>query len=379
MKRIPIQSDQKTSFLITDGTVTDSTQVNVVGRWSTNDQAQIVVKLDSGDTSTLDVTWAFNDKNQLVLSQDGVELVTFAGADAQPRFYLDKNILQVDPDGDGDFEFALPGVWGLDEDGTLLLTIGESTSRLDGFIEDSRSRFRFRFFDQDTEVLANTLVFTGTWERLEDEDHKLVLRFRLDDADLENADHPLVLPGEVKVDPKRNHLLFTYQSTSYGSRSLAFQGSLVIKPDWTLSFTIRDFLDGTTGVRKSRIDVATTFDWDAVQGGLELFVGRETAGTGQKLQLGGKLQARIGTKGLDWTFSYLKDTTGAKPVVTLATAARFTWDNGAILLSYQRAGQTTRVDITAKVKTKDFVVEGGVALINDPSGRRLGGFLGVRW
>ena len=69
-----------------------------------------------------------------------------------PRYRLVKNVLMVDPDGDGDFEFALGCRWGMDGAGNLKLSISGGASILDGFIEDSRSRFRFQFYDK---TLAN--------------------------------------------------------------------------------------------------------------------------------------------------------------------------------------------------------------------------------
>jgi hypothetical protein len=378
MKRIPVQVNATTWYLITDGSVADSTQANRVGRWTTNDETHVVITPDSGEETVVEVAWRFNERNQLTLSQGDTELIVFAGPDAHPSFYLAKNVLQVDPDGDGDFEFPLACVWGLNPDGSLQVSIRGVESKIDGFVEDGHSRLRYRFYDKDTEVFANSLVFSGRWERTGDK-NKLQLRFRLDDQDLEHPDLPLVLPGDVRVDPKRNHLLFTYHSASYGTRQLQFQGSLQLRPDWTLSFSIKDFTDASTGVRKSRIDVATTFQWDRVEGGLELFVGKTATPTGQKLEIGGRLQAKIGTKGLDWTFAYLKDTTGAKPVITVATAAKFVWKDGEVWLSYERSGVVTKAQVTAKLVKENFTLEGGVAIENDPQGRRLAGFLGVRW
>jgi hypothetical protein len=64
----------------------------------------------------------------------------------------------------------------------------------------------------------------------------------------------------------------SYQSASNGERRLQFPGSLDIRPGWTLVFRIDEVKDG--GVRKSKIEVETTFEWDAAQGSLLLFVGK---------------------------------------------------------------------------------------------------------
>ena len=179
----------------------------------------------------------------------------------------------------------------------------------------------------------------------------------------------------VKIDPARNHLVLVYQSRSNGERRLEFQGALEIKPNWTLSFKIADSKEG--GVKKSRIDVETTFEWDHAQGKLALFVGREKRPGAQTIEVGGALQAQFKNGSLSWTFAYRNSTAGGQSLLTIATAVEFTFENNAIWIEYTQSGKSRKINITAKVVQENFVVSGGVEIAQDPQGRHLGAFVGV--
>jgi hypothetical protein len=265
----------------------------------------------------------------------------------------------------------------MDATGNLKLSIGGVASTLDGFIEDSRSRFRFQFYDKALANFPSSLVFSGAWERITKagDDKTIQLHFKLDDPQLEDPAAPLNLPQAVRVDPARNHLVLVYQSSSYGERRLEFQGTLEIKPNWTLSFKIADSKEG--GVRKSRIDVETTFDWDHAQGKLVLYVGRQKRPGVQTIEVGGALQAKLKNGTVAWTFAYRNSTAGGQSVMTIATSVTFTFQNNAIWIEYTQAGKSWKTNITAKVVQENFVVSGGVEIAQDPQGRRLGAFIGV--
>ena len=155
-----------------------------------------------------------------------------------------------------------------------------------------------------------SLVFSGQWERKTAGDDKSIrLHFVLDDPALEIKAKPLDLPAAVRVDPATNHLALLYKSRSNGPRQLQFLGSLQLRPDFTLVFKIDDVKDG--GVRKSKIEVETTFDWDVAQGTMSLYVGRTKGPDAQVIEVGGTLQAQLKNDGtLSWTFDYRKSTAG---------------------------------------------------------------------
>lgn len=359
----------------TDGNVFDSA-ANRVGDWTTEDN-KIKLRRAGGGSELVDVAWAFNAANQFTIAQAGKVVMTLVNStDGLPTYSIEKNQLVVDPDGDRDFSFRLACLFGMNADGNLVLSINGKESVLDGFLEDSKSRFRFQFDDREHETFPSSLVLAGRWERVAEATTELRLRFVLDDPALEIASKPLRLPAAVRVDPTRNHLALVYQSKSKGERRLQFQGSFEIRPDMTLSFRIDDVKDG--GVRKSRIEVQTTFAFDTVRGNLQFFVGKERLPNAQALEIGGALRAELRGGVLDWTLAYRKTTAAGEPAkVTLATGLSFVNENGAIVIKYTQNGQSRKVDVTGRLTQADFAVSGGISIAQDPQGRSLRAFIGV--
>lgn len=375
MRQFPLAVEGAVCSFDTDGRVLDTAD-NVIGSWTTTDENRIRVNKAAGGQVDLDVDWGFNALNQLTIGIGDRTLFTVLNTvDGLPRFRLDKNTLVVDPDGDGDYEFRLRCLFGMNSDGNLVVSINGKESVLDGFIEDSKSRFRFQFFDKGLANFPNSLVFSGQWER-KPIANEIRLHFKLDTPALELAGKPLDLPAAVRVDPQRNHLALVYQSASHGERRLQFLGSFDIRPGFTLVFRIDDVKDG--GVRKSKIEVETTFEWDAGQGKLSLFVGRTKTAASQVIEVGGALQVELknGTQ-LNWTFAYRKSTAGGQAVTTIATALQFKAQGNSVFIEYQQDGKTRKLDVTAKLVQDNFTVSGGVQIVNDPQGRRLKGFIGL--
>ena len=363
----------------TDGDVKDSA-LNVTGRWSTQAN-RILYKPSGGAAQPLDVEWSFNELNQLTISQDGAVVFTLVNTpDGLVGYHLEKNILVVDPDGDLDFTFQLHCLYGLDGDGNLLVSINGKTSVIDGVIEDTKSRFRFRFDDKDAPSFPSSLVFSGSWERIADPAlaNEIRLHFVLDDKQLELADHPLNLPAQVQVSRARNHLEMVYLSKSGGERRLQFQGSLEIKPGFTLAFRIDDVKDG--GVRRSVIEVQTTFDLDIGTGFLSLRVGKNVGGTpGQTIELGGSIKSTLKNGTLTLDFRYRKDSAGGQSTKTIAAGLSFESQGSRLLVHFTQEGQSRTLDVTARISTARFTFDGRLQIKNDPQGRSLGGFFGISW
>jgi hypothetical protein len=373
MRNFAVKAGGKTFYCDTDGLVSDSG--NVIGKWTTAAN-QIRITPTAGPPVNVPVEWRFNEHNQLTIRHGGSDVFTVvATADGLPRFSLDKNVLMVDPDGDEDFEFPLECRWGLDKSGSLKVTIGAVASTLDGYIEDPEGRLRFRFYDRQFANFPSSLVFAGEWERIPANTTEIRLHFKLNDPALEDPAFPLNLPAAVQVDPRKNHLALVYQSGSYGERRLEFQGSVQIRPNWTLVFKIANSHDGAT--RKTSIDVETTFAWDHANGTLKLHVGRTTSTNAQVLEVSGRLQAQLKQGTLTWSFAYRNATAGGQTTLTFATALTFTTKNGNIHIAYTQAGQTKVLDVQGKLVQSDFVLSGGVQIKSDPQGRRIGVFVGV--
>lgn len=374
MRQFPLMVGNGILTLDTNGSVHDPAG-NKVGDWTTEGHL-IKIRRALGGSDLVDVEWAFNARNQLTIVQGGQLIFTMLNStDGLPGFHLDGNQLVVDPDGDRDFTFTLACAWGLDGDGNLVMSVNGKESVIDGFIEDTKSRLRFQFDDKDTATFPNSLVFAGQWERVDTATHEIRLHFVLDDPKLEIAGKPLTLPAAVRVDPMRNHLALVYESRSNGTHRLQFMGSFEIRPDFTLNFRIDDVKD--SGLRKSRIEVQTTFAFDVVRGNLQLFVGRERTAQSQVLEVGGALSAKLKNGQLDWTFAYRKATSGGQSSVTVATALSFVAKDQSILVKYSQNGTTRQLDVTAKFAASDFVAAGGLSIVNDAQGRAVRAFVGV--
>jgi len=373
MRQFPLLLEGEACSFDTDGRVLDAA-ANVIGTWNTAAGNVIRVTKSGGGKVDLAVEWAFNADNQLTLGIGGNTLFVVASTvDGLPRYRLDRNVMVVDPDGDGDFEFRLECLFGLQPDGNLVVSINGKQAVIDGYIEDSKSRFRFQFFDKTLPSFPNSFVFTGEWERRPDP-KQILLRFKLDTAS-EIPGLPLDLPAAVRVDPQRNHLALVYQSTSHGERQLQFLGSLEIRKGWTLVFRIDDVKDG--GVRKSRIEVEATFDWARGSGTLQLFVGKTKSAQAQVIEVGGTVSAKLQNGRLDLSFAYRKSTAGDKTTTTIAAAVAFEFKQGKIFLAYKQDGEARQLDVTARLDHGDFSTTVGLQIINDPSGRRIKSFIGV--
>jgi len=377
MRQFPLKVGAVMLNFDTDGSVSDAA-ANTVGRWTTADNTIRVNRAGGGSEVVEALDFAFNASNQLVIRQSGQPVFTLVSTpEGLPTYSVDaKNRLVVDPDGDRDFSFTLDCLWGLNADGNLVVSISGTESVLDGYLEDRNSRFRFSFDDKDMPTVPSRLVLAGSWQRDTQVSNEIRLRFVLDDPALEIAARPLKLPAAVKVDPQRNHLALVYQTKSKGERQLQFAGSLEIKPDCTLVFRIDDVKDG--GVRKSRIEVQTSFAWRAGLGSLQFVVGKETGKGAQTLEVGGALSAKLKGGQLDWTFAYRKATSGnGTASVALATSLSFVTDKGKLFINYVQDGKTRQLDISGRIDTGEVVFGGGLQVKNDPSGRSVKGFIGV--
>jgi|GEM_PF-5120489 len=376
MRQFPLLLDGKVHNFDTDGRVLDTSD-NVIGSWNTADGNVIRVAKSEGGTTDLAVDWLFNEYNQLTIGLNGNVLFAIVNTvDGLPRFSLDRNTLVVDPDGDGDFKFRLACLFGMQSDGNLVVSINGKESILDGFIEDSKSRFRFQFFDKTLQNFQNSLLFSGKWEpKAGSPSDQILLHFKAD-TPVEIPGKPLDLPGVVKVDPQRNHFALIFESKSHGTHTLQFLGSMEIKPGWKLMFRIADSKDG--GTRESTIEVETEFAFDRGQGSLKLKVGKTKSPTAQIIEIGGVVRTDLGPNGqITWTWDYRKSTSGQMAVTTLATSLRYEWRNGEIFAVYKKDGKKQELIVTGKVVTDKFALAGGVEIKSDPKGRSVKAFFGV--
>ena len=367
-------------YFDTDGEVWDA--ASQAGTWSTDKNNAVVFKATNGTATSIPVRWRFDQDNYLWVFQGDTPVHQFGGTDGPvAKFTLQDNQLQVDPDIDdtNDFTFTLYPRWGLLEDGRLQVTVGKEVSQLAGYLESNDSGFNYRFIqlDQGATPMRWNLKFAGQWERADD-NKQILLHFKLDDPSLEDKDHPLELPAAVGVDPKRNHLIFQY-SANGRSHLIQFQGSIQIRSDWTLAFTIKQSQDGN--VSKSLVEVETSFKFDQdSSGNLVFYVGQETADGRQSLTLGGQVNLQLAQAGLTINFKYTKSTTStATTQVSLAVGGQFSWDSNKNQINFQfkRDGASMTVEVTAKVNIGPASVSGGISILSEPQGRKVTAFLRV--
>src|SRR4029450_6428491 len=149
-----------------------------VGKWSTNNTNQIVITKADATTVPIDVTWAFNAHNHLVLQSGGTDVFDFSAAgNPQPFFKTEDAVLQVRPDKNQAFTFALRGEWDIDANHNLPLPVNGVTCVIDGFVQDPRGRFMYHFFDKRDLTRETVLGFVGSWESLTSGDGAAKVKF----------------------------------------------------------------------------------------------------------------------------------------------------------------------------------------------------------
>ena len=379
MAKFNLTSDGKSYAIDTDGSV--STSVGPFGTWTTNADNQIVVKKTTGGASLkIDVGWQFNASNQLCLFQGSEQIFNFASGGARPRYRLANNVLQIRPSGSLSFEFFLYGKWELDDKINLKVTIGKLASKLEGWADDKKSRFIYWFRDKQVLGAPYSLDFSGAWERDEKVNNEIRLVFNFE---AEGTKGRFVLPGRALVDSARNLLYLEYQKDGV-TRRIEMRGSLEISKDLDLIFTISRQTNAAGGVltKETQIAVKTTFTFDNLSGGLELFVGKAVTPTSQKFAIGGAFKATFGDRGLDLHFSYAKTSELGRPaVVAIAANGCFTWNSEKNLVefSYEREGGMQKLTLKSNFMLGNVRTEVGLNITKDGKQYGVYGFLGLSW
>lgn len=363
----------------TDGIVTDSSN-NIMGKWTTTADNKLKVTKTAGGAVELAVDWGFNASNQLTIASAGTLLVALRNSPGNsPRFSLEKNVLVVDPDGDQDFRFQLQCKFGITLTGNLIIAFGgAAANELDGYLSDVKSRFRFEFNDKESKGVANALVLSGEWIQDQKSTGEIRMQFKLPDAIQSIDGKPLLLPAALKVNPDKNNLEFVYEKNGV-TRSIQFLGSLQIREGWRLEFTVNYESNGAS--KKLLVTVDTTWNWDAAQGGAKLYVGKKKSATSQEITVGGSFKhtmIKSGTTiGLD--FEYTKSTAGGLTSTKIAASVEFESKDSKIFVVFKKdtASKAQSLEITGKLQKDDFVLNGGILITDEPSGRRVGVFLGI--
>jgi hypothetical protein len=381
MAAFTVTSGSDSYNLGTDGSV--STAAGTVGTWSTNASSQVVVKkIDGSVLPPIEVAWQFNDNNQLCAAQSGQPLFNFTAGGARPQFRLASNVLQVRPSNSVSFEFALHCKWSIDANVNLSVTIGTTISKLNGWVDDKKSRFIYWFRDKQSVSAPYALMFSGLWKRDTSVANEIHLKF---DYVAEGIQSSFVLPAVAKVDKLSNQLYLEYSKEGM-ARSIALRGSVQVTSTMDLVFTIsqQTTSDGGIITKQTDIQVAATFQFNNLSGNLELLVGKvnNAATHAQSIAIGGHFSTQMGANGLDINFNYQKVSGSGVPTkVALALAGSFETDqNGKVVFSYRKDGTQQSLNLDWSDLTLGPVrAEGGLNVTQDGSEKGVYGFLGLSW
>jgi hypothetical protein len=277
---------------------------SLIGKWATSndDNNQIVVTEDGGTVTNFAVGWRFNPDNQLELVNNNATLFNFhSQAGVLPLYRLEDASLKIKPDRSKSFSFALNGEWQLDEQFDLTVTFGAVASKIDGFVEDDRSRFVYKFFPKQGTVEIFQLVFAGEWSgKLVDGKYIMTFSYKRN-----GQARSFTLPESVMFDKSINQLVFDYEKNGV-KRRLQFVGELKISPKFVITYKLdrqqagsgADLVGSTTLTIQAHADMdkfnskfdlqLTLMKTDGVTPGTTLVVGGtfERNLTGSKLKLG---------------------------------------------------------------------------------------------
>lgn len=381
MTTFKVSSGSSTYNLGTDGSVT--TAAGAFGTWGTNASGQIVVKKTDGSVlSPIDVAWQFDKNNQLCVAQSGQPVFNFTAGGARPQFRLASNVLQVRPNNSISFEFALHCKWSIDANVNLSVTIGTTSSTLNGWADDKKSQFIYWFRDKQSVSAPYALIFGGSWNRDPSAANEIHLKF---DYVADGIQSSFSLPAVAKVDKLSNQLYLEYSKEGM-ARSIALRGSVQVTSAMDLVFTISQQTSSDGGVitKQTDIQVATTFQFNNLTGNLELLVGKvnNPATHAQSIAIGGHFSTLIGANGLDINFNYEKVSGSGVPTkAALALAGSFKTDqNGKVVFSYKKDGAQQSLNLDWSDLTLGPVrVEGGLNVSKDGTQKGVYGFLGLSW
>lgn len=328
----------------------------VVGNWRTTADNKIQVKKEDGTSSAFDVGWKFNADNQLVLLDGATELFNFqTDTSVTPGFELRTSVLRFTPSRLNGFSIEIRGEWNLTDKHDLELVVGGRKSRLKGFINDAekKNRFLYIFKDATRPALLHRLQFEGQWET--PATGEADLRFRYDRED--GTQDLFEMPGEVVIDKTTNQLRYEY--TKNGKKAFDFEGTLVISPDFQITYLIgrTETTTGETVVRGSVLRIGATFAKTDFSGNLELSV--VSAGEAHTITVRGTFTGVLAGSAkvaVGFSFSQMR-TSGAVISTTFAFAGELRVKNS---VTVQWAFSTTN---TAK-RTIDLSVGAEIRLEN---------------
>lgn len=325
---------------------------NKIGKWTTsnNNDNKLVVTEDSGTQTTFDsITWKFNDKNQLELHDGGTKLLNLHGVNSViPLYKAEDGALFVKPDRAKGFGFNLNGAWALNASHDLTIKLGTVTSTLDGFVEDHKSRFIYKFFSKAGTAQLFELEFAGRWMSINDDGKQIVKFFYLQNGKEQKV--PFALLEGVTFDRSINQLVYDYDKNGM-TRRLQFTGELKIGGNGVITYKLDRQKTGTgkDAVTSTTLQIQAAFNTTTASGDLEfVLVKNDGATPGTKLVIGGNFEKDLSGSKVKLGFRYAYEkSTGGVTENTLALNGEFVLkNNGTLVWSFSKNTVTKVTTIT---------------------------------
>jgi hypothetical protein len=331
--------------------ITGNPAGNAAGSWTTNATNQIVATLADASTVPFDVSWLFNQKNQLCIQSLNVEIFNFSTAGVQNSFTTRDTTLIVKPDRLGAFTFALQGDWNMTADHNLAFTVGGIQSTLDGFVSDPLGRFIFHFANKDNVLETNVLGFAGSWQSKVDASGTPLLDFHYQTSSGEKI---FELPKAVAVNRSSNQLTYTY-SKDNKTLSIDFQGTLMIGGDFQITYVVQRQVSsgGDEMVASTTLAFNATLTQPNLHGDLQLTLTKPdgTAGAAT-LTIGGQCQGVLGKTSLQVGFTFTQTFGGAGNQITRTAAFSGTivFNGGQVQWTFSATGGAINLAIGVDIK-----------------------------
>ncbi|HEY2975439.1 MAG TPA: hypothetical protein VGJ48_23190 [Pyrinomonadaceae bacterium] len=329
-----------------------------IGKWTTNNAGdnQLVVTEESGTVTNFSPTWKFNSNNQLEIYDGNNLLLNFHGlANVVPFYKAEDAVLMVKPDRGKPFGFNLNGEWGMTPGHDLTIKLGSVTSTIDGYVEDNRSRFIYKFLPKVGTIEMYTLTFAGSWSSRTN-DGKHIVKFNYTRKG--NA-ASFSLPEGVMFDHTINQLVYDYDKNGM-TRRIQFAGELKVNSNFVITYKLDRQKSGTPGkdlVGSTTFTIQGKFNANNFTGNLEMVLVKNDGSTpGTKLVIGGSFEKDLGGSKLGIAFNYTYErANGEIKQQSFSLSGSFQLkDNGTLTWSFSNNAVTKVTTITFGVE--DFEI-----------------------
>ncbi|MBS1807678.1 MAG: hypothetical protein JST84_05750 [Acidobacteria bacterium] len=343
MPGLEVKKNNQTFLLEPLGTVSKNDVV--IGKWQTDSANKVIVTKDDHTKLSFDVAWAFNADNHLVMSAGDKQFDFHSVAENRVFYRLEDAVLQITPKEGEAFLFELQGDWELTPTHDLGVTISGQKSVIDGFVNDSKSRFIFHFRDKQDPLSGSMLGFRGTWESKQGADGKALLTFSYKQRG--KPDGAFSLPQGVAFNTSMNQLMYEYKKGGK-VRRIQFIGALEITENFQITYGLerQTASNGTEMVGSTKFVLRASFSQKSFTGNLDLSLQKTDGNAGGTVfSIRGNFTAVRGSVSLRAGFTYTQRTGDALAPSTTRTFGfntQLTHKNGKIQVNFLTTNSTTK-------------------------------------